>query len=179
MTFQQGRFDDNLVEAARLLAIKAHGEQKYGEEPYEVHLAAVVAILHERFNDPELDASGWLHDVVEDTSTTLQELSEQFPQSTIAIVHAVSSEPGKNRKERNAATYPKIRANHRATIVKLADRLANVRNAKASESKLLAMYKKEYPEFREALYYAGTDIAPMWEELDSLLYVKPRKKKSA
>lgn len=167
---KQSRFDPTMVEAARLFALQAHGDQKYGEEPYGVHLAAVVDILRKRFNDPELETAGWLHDVVEDTPTSLQELLSVFPESTVAIVHAVTSEPGVNRKERNSATYPKIRANHRAVIVKLADRLANARNSTLSNPKLLSMYKKEYPDFRAALYYDSSDIAPMWEELDRLLY---------
>ena len=157
-----------MVEAARIFALHAHGDQKYGEEPYEVHLSAVVAILHERFNDSELEAAGWLHDVIEDTPVSLQELLKVFPESTVAIVHAVTSEPGANRKERNSATYPKIRTNHKAVIVKLADRIANVRNSIASNSKLLNMYKREYPGFRVALYYEAPDIFSMWEELDSL-----------
>lgn len=168
MNVNPSRFDEsNIVEAARAFALERHGTQKYGDDPYEVHLADVAKILSQF--DPELEAVGWLHDVEEDTPTTTDEIKTEFGTSVADTVHAVSSEPGRNRRERNKATYPKIRANHRAVIAKLADRLANVRNASSSGSDLLLMYRREYPGFREALYYESSDIAHLWKELDEIL----------
>jgi hypothetical protein len=88
------------------------------------------------------------------------------------IVEAVSTEPGKNRKERNKATYQKIKKYEYAIVLKLADRIANGRRSKSGDPKFQAhkfeMYKKEYPEFRAALYTASVDTLPMWWELDRL-----------
>lgn len=166
----KGRFDEFLVEAARSFAIKAHGDQKYGDEPYSVHLEDVLRVLDGKMIfDEAIRAAGYLHDVVEDTEVTLEALESVFPREVTSLVSAVTSEPGKNRKERNAATYPKIRANHKAVILKLADRVANVRRSLRSGSSTLSMYKKEYQGFRDALYYASLETAPFWEELDSIL----------
>lgn len=160
------RLDDNLVEAARVFAVEAHGNQMYGELPYTHHLGQVVDILLEYgFTQPELLASAWLHDVLEDTKRTL----EGFPEAVQGIVGAVTCKEGRNRKERFRLAYPKIKANGKAIIVKLADRLANVRSSAASNSSLFQMYKKEYPEFRLMLYIASPDTDPMWAELDALL----------
>lgn len=54
-----------------------------------------------------------------------------------------------NRKTRNAATYPKIRdGGPRAVCLKLADRIANVRNGGGS----VQMYKREHEDFRRGIY---------------------------
>jgi (p)ppGpp synthase/HD superfamily hydrolase len=53
-----------LAEAfARDFAIRAHGDQKYGSEPYVAHLDAVVAVLNEfGYSGDEYVCSGYLHD---------------------------------------------------------------------------------------------------------------------
>lgn len=166
----QSRLDETLVQAARVFAVAAHGEQKYGDEPYSVHLDDVYNILVAKsVFDFDVQAAAFLHDVLEDTETGLEALEMAFPSDVTTLVVAVTSEPGKNRKERNAATYPKIRANHKAVILKLADRVANVRRSVRSGSSTLSMYQKEYPGFKAALFYSSLDTQPFWEELDSLL----------
>jgi (p)ppGpp synthase/HD superfamily hydrolase len=56
---------------AREFAIKAHGEQKYGEFPYSVHLDEVATIAKPYGESAEIVA--YLHDVIEDTSVTKKE----------------------------------------------------------------------------------------------------------
>lgn len=172
-----------LTEKARLYAMAVHGEQKYGQEPYIVHLTAVVNTLLEfGWNDPNLIAAAYLHDVVEDTSVTLEELSKHFPIGVTYIVDGVTSVPGPNRKIRNAATYPRIAEDDSRRIVKLADRIANVRQCLVGGSKsslfsfahlssfsLYSMYHKEYPGFHAALYTDNPNITPMWAELNKLM----------
>jgi (p)ppGpp synthase/HD superfamily hydrolase len=88
-----------------------------------------------------------------------------FGEEVARLVHAVTNEPGPNRKQRGMATYPKIRdAGDCAVALKLADRIANVEMG----GKLVAMYAKEYEDFRRALYTPGQN-EPMWAHLDSLL----------
>ena len=65
---------------------------------------------------------------------------------------------------RAALTYPKIRASADAVRLKLADRIANVENG----GKLVDMYRREYEDFRRALYTPG-QADPMWAHLDELL----------
>ena len=156
-----------LVDRARTFAIKAHNNQRYGDEPYTVHLQAVEDVLIE-FDHVEsvLRAAAWLHDVEEDTN---YKTDAEFPGIVSMIVSAVTSEPGLNRKDRNARTYPKIKKYPLAIIVKLADRIANARSSAASNKSLFSMYRKEYPAFREALRRPGiVETDSMWEELDRI-----------
>jgi (p)ppGpp synthase/HD superfamily hydrolase len=160
-----------LVKKARSFAIQAHGDQKYGDKPYSVHLDAVELVLIE-FNQITsfIRAAAWLHDVLEDTTTTYMELEEAFPGYVPLLVQAVTSEPGRNRKERNIKTYPKIEARPDAVVLKLADRITNVRNCIESRNKdLYSMYHKEYPGFRLALKNDNPDAKEMWHYLDILM----------
>jgi (p)ppGpp synthase/HD superfamily hydrolase len=60
------------VSRARAFAIKAHGEQRYGDQRYSFHLEAVAELLHPFGIDAQ--TVGYLHDVVEDTPLTLTAL---------------------------------------------------------------------------------------------------------
>ncbi len=141
--------------------------QLYGVLPYTHHLAAVEEVLRE-FGETrqELLVAAWLHDIVEDTDVKVRDVEENFGPEVAALVSAVTSEEGPNRKTRNALTYPKIReAGEDAVRLKLADRIANVRNGGSSVS----MYAKEHKAFKHALYSQGSNLK-MWAELDQLLY---------
>jgi (p)ppGpp synthase/HD superfamily hydrolase len=164
-------------EQARELAIAAHGDQKYGEKPYEHHLQAVVdvlirfgASLNNETTAPLLVA-GWLHDSLEDTALTRIEVETRFGSEVAELVWRVTDEPGATRKERKPATYRKTRENQAAIILKLADRIANVEASLASKSGLLRMYQREHAEFKQALKpMSNNDMAEvMWSYLDQLL----------
>ena len=59
---------------AREFAAHAHGNQRYGDGPYVEHLAKVVAVLTDFGYQGDYLCAGWLHDVVEDTCTTLDDI---------------------------------------------------------------------------------------------------------
>lgn len=139
-----------LIESAIKLAIQEHGDQKWSHYPYIVHLHDVESILRP-FGDMDLLVAAYLHDIVEDTPITLESL-ELFGPEVVKLITAVTDEPGKNRKERKAKTYPKVKAaGKKAIILKLADRISNVRESARSDSKLFEMYRKENIEFKEGL----------------------------
>lgn len=146
--------------------------QLYGVLPYTHHLAAVENELI-RYNiwDEDERIAAWLHDIVEDTDVKVRDIEENFGEDVAVLVAAVTSEPGENRKIRNALTYPKIReAGPKAIRLKLADRLANMRSGGSS----LKMYLKEYAGFRHALFIGPEDPKfdttneCMWKDLDRL-----------
>jgi guanosine-3',5'-bis(diphosphate) 3'-pyrophosphohydrolase len=148
-------------------AIEAHGDQHYGDAPYVAHLQAVHDVLVEfGYLNEDLLAAAWLHDVLEDTTTTFEDLSREFGLRVAQIVKGVTNELGKNRAERHAKTYPKIASDLDCVTLKLADRIANMR-ASLTGKKFIAMYRGEYPEFRAALRPGGGCEA-MWIELDRL-----------
>lgn len=158
------------LQAAEAMAEVAHQDQKYGELPYTYHLAQVVEVLM-RFNvtDEDLLVAGWLHDIVEDTPTSLIQVEMAFGRRVSDIVHRVTNEPGKNRKERHALTYPKIQASDDAITLKLADRIANVEHSVATQDAgKLKMYSKEYVGFKEKLYKPGRHDS-MWRHLDFMI----------
>ena len=159
------------LKAAQAFAIVVHEGQKYGKtEPYIKHLAHVVSVL-KRFGieDESMLIAGWLHDSVEDTETTLTQIELMFGVRVADLVYRVTNEKGKNRKERHEKTYPKIQVSDDATILKLADRIANVEySVETSDKDKLKMYSKEYVDFRSKLYKPGSRTK-MWAHLDFLI----------
>lgn len=159
------------LQAAQAFAELYHGSQKYGEElPYSYHLGCVVNVL-KRFGvqDEDILIAGWLHDSLEDTSATMLQLEAAFGRRVADLVHRVTNESGKNRKERHEKTYPKILASDDAITLKLADRIANIEHSVDNDDKdKLKMYKKEYQAFRSKLYKLGEHDV-MWRHLDFML----------
>ena len=151
---------------ARAFAAQRHGDQRYSGEPYDVHLAEAAAVL-DRFgvDDPDIAVAVWLHDVVEDTDTTLDEVEQRFGSRVRDLVGAVTVEPGDTRAESFAATYPKLRQVPGAVTLKLADRIANVERGGPKR----AMYRDEHETFRSALHEPGEADA-MWAHLDRTVH---------
>ena len=151
---------------ARAFALSAHGDQTYGDLPYLAHLAAVAALLETRQLPEVYRTAGWLHDVLEDTSVSRAELVARFGEQVAELVDAVTGE-GQNRKARCSSTVQKLTRFPKAVILKLADRLANVRQSvKDNKLSLLRMYAKELPAYRVMFEVADAQWA---EELSELL----------
>jgi (p)ppGpp synthase/HD superfamily hydrolase len=163
---------DEAVKRARDFAVAAHGDQKYGgDEPYAVHLDAVVTILAPF--GAEAQIAGYLHDVVEDTSTPLEAIRQSFGDRVADCVASVTDESGANRRERKAKTNAKLAAltddGALALVVKAADRLANLRaSVTCGSASKLDMYRREHPAFRQAAYRAGLCDA-LWQEIDAII----------
>ena len=157
---------DQMLTRARDFAIAAHAGQMYGDKPYSDHLDHVVSILKKYVPDDEARPStlaiGYLHDVLEDTEVTREQIITEFGMGIAQVVWCLTDEPGANRKERKLKTWHKIRSHPVATLVKLADRIANT----TGDDKL-DMYKKEFPVFQAALYVPG-QYENMWADLKSL-----------
>ena len=160
--------DTKFVQKARAFAMEVHGQQAYVFSfPYISHLEAVAATLKEfGYVDDIMLASAYLHDTIEDTRTTFQDLKKEFGEEVAEIVYCVTDELGRNRKERHDKTYPKIKSNDKAVVLKLADRIANVAFSLGDASNKLDMYQKEHEHFKKALYDSKNDA--MWKKLDEL-----------
>lgn len=160
-----------MQEIARSFAVAAHGEQKYGDKPYVFHLDAVASLAAPYGEEAVVVA--YLHDAVEDTSATIQDIGNVFGAKVAACVSLLTDEAGANRQERKAKTYGKladVRGETKiALIVKAADRLANARACLADRRlDLLKVYRSEHQAFRKAAYREQL-CDPVWQELDSLL----------
>ena len=157
------------IEQARAYAIQQHGNQQYGNRPYSYHLDAVAAIASDYGETATIVA--YLHDVVEDTPATQEELEQQFGLFVSQCVSILTDEPGSNRKEKKAKTYAKMAAVRGdlelALIIKTADRLANINACiETNHQKKLQMYKEEHPVFKQAVYREGL-CNNLWFELDA------------
>jgi len=158
----------DMLSTARKVALEAHEDQLYGELPYIVHLYAVEMVLR-RFGitDERLLVSAYLHDVLEDTNYEPGNIRWLFGEEVLEIVEAVTEPDTGTRKERHAATYPKIRNHPDARILKLADRIANVESGGKTD-----MYRKEHMDFHTALCkntWISEKESSMWLHLNSLL----------
>jgi guanosine-3',5'-bis(diphosphate) 3'-pyrophosphohydrolase len=166
-----------MIEKMKELAFKMHNQpsasQRYGNAPYSIHLEAVVEVM-KRFiyyiSEDKREivyAAGYGHDLIEDTEISESYLINNFGYEVADIIYRVSNERGRDRKERNFKTYPKIWRNDLAIFVKLCDRIANTTNSKNSGHSMYKKYQLEYPIFRYALKVR--DLYPdMWKELDEL-----------
>lgn len=150
-----------LLGEAMIFALEKHKGQLYGQKPYHVHLLDVVNVLR-RFVDwddlgQDLINAAWLHDVVEDTDCLLADVASNFGLLVADLVDAVTKGPGKNREEKAAITYSKIRNTRKAILLKLADRIANLENCVSHDRigrrprKLFTMYEREWTDFQTAL----------------------------
>ncbi len=130
--------DLSLVERAYKLAREAHGEQKRKSgEPYIIHPLCVAKILAELELDLESITAGLLHDVVEDTHYTLDEISQMFNPDVALLVDGVtklSNIEYSSKEEMQAENYRKMflsmAKDIRVILIKVADRLHNMRTLK-------------------------------------------------
>jgi (p)ppGpp synthase/HD superfamily hydrolase len=165
--------NDDIVSRARAFAIRAHGEQKYVDKPYVVHLDQVASLVTYMNNDSALVVA-YLHDVVEDTSVTVDEVRVEFGDYVADCVVVVTDEPGSTRAERKAATNGKLakvpNALFLALVVKAADRLANMYESAKDEGDKAKwqMYVKEYVPFRTAAYRPGL-CDHLWVTMENLM----------
>ena len=125
-----------LEEQARRYATKAHAEagqrRKYTDEPYIVHPAAVAELVRSVTDDEIMLAAAWLHDTVEDTSSTLNDITSHFGAGVAELVEMLTdSHPveAKNRAARKVAHFRhSALASPAAQTIKLADIIDNTRS---------------------------------------------------
>lgn len=168
-----------LVSKARAFAIQKHKSQMWGDKPYIRHLELTAdEVWRQSYSIPlvhaykrwALMAAAYLHDTLEDTETTLEELTTEFGPYIAGLVNAVTDGQGESRNIRKAAAYPKMRGNSEATLIKLCDRKVNIINS-LNEPKFFEMYKGEHPRFEAALRVHWV-FDELWGELANLLYKK-------
>jgi GTP pyrophosphokinase len=115
-------------------ALEHKGQVRHSGEPYLVHPLEVASILADMRLDPVAIAAGLLHDVVEDTLTTIERIQEHFGPEVAHVVEGVtkiSAIPFSSSEERQAENFRKMLLamvdDIRVILVKLADRLHNMR----------------------------------------------------
>ena len=128
-------YDLNKITQAYEVADKAHaGQLRTSGDPYITHPLAVASILLDYCMDTDTICAALLHDVVEDTAVTLDELRKKFGDDVALMVDGVTKiglVPLNSKEEQHAENIRKIlmamSKDIRVIIIKLADRLHNMR----------------------------------------------------
>lgn len=178
-----------LFERAVVFAAAAHcGATRKGSRiPYLSHPVEAAAIVSELTDDQELIAAAVLHDVVEDTEVTIQEIYDGFGERVASYVSGESENkrrelPPENtwllRKE-ETITFLKERADRNAKILALADKLSNLRSIARDVDRIgdqlwerfhqkdKAMHGWMYRQIAEAV--RELEAYPAWKEYDRLI----------
>lgn len=122
-----------LAHAADYAARQHIGQRRKGEraEPYINHLTEVAALLAEATggDDVTLLAGGLLHDTLEDTDATYEDLTQRFGPEVAALVAEVTDDKSLPKEERKRLQIDKTPSkSRRAKLLKIADKTSNLRS---------------------------------------------------
>lgn len=146
------RSDSILEKKARTIANFYHSvvtthRRKYTNEPYILHLAAVAETVRSVPHTEEMLCAAWLHDTVEDTPCTLDEIENLFGAKIASLVEAltdVSKPEDGNRKARKALDRAHTaKASPEAQTIKLADLIDNTSSIVQHDPDFAKVYMKE------------------------------------
>ena len=161
--------NQRLDDAIRFATERHAGQTRKGTNiPSILHPLEVLQILYSMRADTELLIAGVLHDTVEDTDTTLEEIRERFGADVADLVASNSEDKSKTWDERKQHTIEMLRgANHRVKQLILADKLSNLRSIAYDYRKVGDKLWERFnaPASKQAWYYGGIDDA-----LNSLQY---------
>ena len=166
----------DIRERAKLFAELVHANATYDSKPYMFHVNEVVENVkkYKHLCPIDLDimiCGAYLHDTVEDGSPAGKEmyklLKRIFNEEVADLVFLVTNELGRNRKEQNEKTYPKVATSLAGTYLKLCDRIANVENGRRTGSRMYDVYKEEQTGFKGVICKPSA-LDPMWADLDNL-----------
>ncbi len=141
----------DLIDRAIRFATEAHERidqrRQYSGRPYTEHLRNVARLVAEVTDDEAMIAAAWLHDVVEDTPATVEDIERHFGAAVARLVWELTdvSRPGDgNRAARKAIDRAHLAAaSPRAQTVKLADLIDNARDITAHDPRFAVTFLEE------------------------------------
>lgn len=164
-----------LIHRAEDFARRAHGDQKrkWTGEPYWHHLQEVARTLMSYGATPDVIAAGWLHDTIEDTKTSYQELVQAFGPIIAGLVIEVTDVSRRdsgntpegigNRILRKAIDRQYVAgASWRGQMIKCADMLSNTKDIVAHGGNFANVYVPEKKLLIDRLNKARTVVYPIW-----------------
>ena len=177
--------DITMIEKAYAIASKAHeGQLRKSGEPYIMHPLCVAIILAELQLDKETIVAGILHDVIEDTIMTDEEIEKEFSAEILLLVDGVtkltqlnfSQDKVELQAENLRKMFLAMAKDIRVILIKLADRLHNLRTLQyQSPAKQIEKAKETMEIYSPIAHRLG--ISKIKVELDdlSLQYLEPEK----
>ncbi len=175
--------DLSLVEKAYDVANRAHaGQKRKSGEPYIIHPLCVAIILAQLELDKETIMAGILHDVVEDTGITMEELTAQFGEEVALLVDGVTKltqlsyehDKIEVQAENLRKMFLAMAKDIRVILIKLADRLHNMRTMQYQSPEKQIEKSRETMEIYSPIAQR-LGISKIKVELDdlSLMYLQP------
>ena len=150
---------NEIVQDAQHFATQAHKRidqrRKYTNQPYEAHLKAVADIVKSVTDDPEMIAAAWMHDTLEDTPATYEDIETRFGRQLADLVCELTdiSRPSDgNRAVRKAIDRRHLaQASNRAKTIKLADLIDNCSDIVKHDPKFAKVFVTEVSVLIEVL----------------------------
>lgn len=170
-----GTYDYDLIKKAFEFCVRVHdGQKRYTNEDYYIHPYNVASIIVSLGMDSESIAAALLHDVVEDTDTTVEDIKREFGSEVALIVDGVTKIGRLNfytKEQQQAESLRKMLIamgqDIRVIIIKLADRLHNMRTIDAMpEQKQRDKSLETLEVYAPIAHRLG--IRPVKEELEDL-----------
>lgn len=129
---------------AKEYAKKKHQSQKRKDgRPYIIHPEGVANLVREYGGDWEQEAIAWLHDVIEDTQTSYEEIKNEFGESIADGVQALTNPENLTKEHKAEYLANKINTmTPKLVTIKLCDRLNNVRDFENAPSHFVKAYKR-------------------------------------
>ena len=166
----------NIILRAAAVARDAHKgqERKYSGRPYITHPGRVAARASILPGATEaLVAAAWLHDTVEDTDITLDDIKASFGEEIASIVDGLTnrfdkaSYPDMNRKARKSAEHERLaKAPHEVKLLKVLDRIDNLREMSVEDEGFTKLYIRES---RDLLIAVGDADLGLGRELQAVI----------
>ncbi len=171
------RLDADLLVRAYHFSDRAHaGQRRKNGDPFITHCVEVAKILADLQLDSVTVASGLIHDVVEDTATTVEDVEREFGREVAQIVDGLTKIghlPMTSNQERQVENYRKlllsIAKDIRVILIKLADRLHNMRTLEHLEAEKRVRIAQETRDLYAPLAHRF-GLAKLKAELEDLAF---------
>lgn len=137
----------DIVAKASAFAADKHAKQrrKYVDQPYFNHLASVVRTLESAgIDDPTVIAAAYLHDTVEDTDATMQDIIREFGADVAELVYWLTDSEKGNRESRTLmSSWRLARAPIQAKLIKFADIIDNTTSIREHDPAFFKVFAAE------------------------------------
>lgn len=153
-----------IVLKARAFATAAHTGQvrKYTKEPYIVHPIEVMQIVMTVKHDEAMLAAALLHDVVEDTDFTIEDILREFGPDVASLVDDLTDvsrpEDGNRAHRKSLDRAHSAKASPRAQTVKLADLISNARDIVKHDQKFAKVFLDEKRQLLEVMTLGDSSL---------------------